>query len=275
MDLINKYHPNLIYFDDTALPLWPASDAGLKIAAHFYNSNNKWHGKDDDGVMFNKILTTDQRKCMAWDIERGASSKIEPQPWQTDTCIGDWHYNLSVFERHRYKTAPTVIRTLVDVVSKNGNLLLSVPLRGDGTPDEDEIAVVEGIAKWMEVNKEAIHGTRPWKVFGEGPQMATAAPLTAQGFNEGRGKAYTAEDVRFTLKGNVLYAIIMNTPKSTVTIKSLGTNAKLLDQSISKVTLLGSKDKLKWSRTADALVIEPPQSLPSDVAVVFKLKLKG
>ena len=212
------------------------SDAGLKIAAHFYNSSNQWRGADDCGVLFGKVLDADQRQCMAWDIERGSSNEIEPYPWQTDTCIGSWHYDQGIFDRHDYKSAKTVVHMLVDIVSKNGNLLLSVPLKGDGTLDADEIEIVEGIADWMQVNSEAIHGTRPWKVFGEGPQMATAAPLSAQGFNEGKAKPFTAEDVRFTSKGDTLYAIVMGTPNAAVSIKSLGTNAKLLDKPIGEIT---------------------------------------
>jgi alpha-L-fucosidase len=274
VDLINKYRPDLIYFDDTALPLWPVSDAGLKVAAHFYNSNNKWHGKNDDGVLFAKVLDPEQRRCMAWDIERGSSNEIEPQPWQTDTCIGGWHYDQSVLDRHGYKSAKTVVQTLIDVVSKNGNLLLSVPLKGDGTLDSDEVAIVEGVAKWMDVNKEAIHGTRPWKVYGEGPRMASAAPLSAQGFNEGRGKPFTAEDVRFTTKGETLYAIVMGAPTAAVRVRSLGTDAKLLARPIASVTLLGSAEQLKWSQTGQALVIEAPRSHPNDIALVFKIALK-
>jgi alpha-L-fucosidase len=274
MDLIYKYQPDLLYFDDTALPLWPVSDAGLKIAAHFYNSSNEWRGNGDDGVLFGKVLNAEQRQCMAWDIERGAANQILPQPWQTDTCIGSWHYDKGIFDRHRYKTAKTVVHMLVDIVSKNGNLLLSVPLRGDGTPDSDEIAIVEGIAKWMDVNKEAIHGTRPWKVFGEGPQMASAAPLQAQGFNEGRGKPFTAEDVRFTTKGDTLYAIVMGAPTNAVKIKSLGSSAKLLDKPVSHVSLLGRVERLNWSQTANALVVEGVQSQPGDFAVVLKIVTK-
>ena len=269
MDLINRYQPDLIYFDDTALPLWPVSDAGLKIAAHFYNSNDRWHGSD--GVMFNKILEADQRQCMAWDIERGTSSVIEPQPFQTDTCLGNWHYEQKIHDEHGYKSAKTVVHTLIDVVSKNGNLLLNVPLRGDGTPDDDELAIVEGIAEWMQVNQEAIHGTRPWKILGEGPQMAVAAPLQGPGFNEGKGKPFTAEDVRFTTKGGVLYAIIMGAPKTAVAIKSLGGGAKLLDAKITGVSLLGSGEIMKWSRLNDALVIEVPQKVSSEIANVFEI----
>ncbi len=269
MDLIDRYQPDLIYFDDTALPLWPVSDAGLKIAAHFYNRNNQWRG--DDGVMFNKILDEDQRQCMAWDIERGSSNQIEPHPWQTDTCIGSWHYQQSIFDQHGYKTAKTVIHTLIDVVSKNGNLLLSVPLRGDGTPDADEIAIVEGIADWMQVNQEAIHGTRPWKVLGEGPQMADLAPLEGPGFNEGKNKPFTAEDVRFTQKGSTLYAFIMGPPTGPISIHSLGTEHALLEAPIANITRLGSDEPLTWSQTADSLTIDSLAAPTNEIATVFKI----
>jgi alpha-L-fucosidase len=258
VDLINKYRPDLIYFDDTALPLWPISDAGLRIAAHFYN-------RIPAGVLFGKVLTEEQRHCMTWDIERGASNRIEPLPWQTDTCIGSWHYDRSHFEKHNYKSTKTVIHTLADVVSKNGNLLLSIPVRGDGTIDADEVKIVEGIAAWMDVNRECIFGTRPWKVFGEGP-ASEGAPIQAQGFNEGKGKATTVEDIRFTKKGNTLYAIVLGKPTKPVVIKSLA------GEKIASITLLGSNEKIRWSKAADALTMEPPQKTPSDIAIVFKIQ---
>ena len=273
VDLINKYHPDLIYFDDTALPLWPVSDAGLKLAAHFYNSNLKWHGKNDDGVLFGKVLSPEQRKCMAWDIERGTANEIEPQPWQTDTCIGGWHYDRALYQRGGYKSTRTVIQMLCDIVSKNGNLLLNIPVRGDGTIDEKELKIVQGIGDWMEVNQEAIFSTRPWKVFGEGP-ATEGATLKAQGFNEGKGKPLTAEDIRFTLKGNTLYAIVLGRPATGVNIKSLGTSAKLLDKKIKKVTLLGGKEKIQWQQTDAALEIKQPETISGDIANVFKITLR-
>ena len=295
VDLINKYHPDLIYFDDTALPLWPVSDAGLKIAAHFYNSNTKWHEGTNEAVLFGKILDAEQRRCMVWDIERGQANEIEPQPWQTDTCLGNWHYDRGLYNRNGYKNVRTVIQTLADVVSKNGNLLLNVPVRGDGTIDDREIKVVEGIAAWMDVNKESIFGTRPWKVFGEGPASGGAA-LSAQGFNEGKGRPFTAQDVRFTSKGDTLYAIVLGWPTNGVSIKSLGKSAGLLDQPIRKIELLdgGQKksrqpvehpatllmqhdrsEKLKWTQTDNALVIQQPRNQPGDIAIVFKISLRG
>jgi len=274
IDLIHKYKPDLIYFDDDALPLWPVSDAGLKIAADFYNFNMKQHDGKLEAVLFGKMLSEDEQKCLVRDIERGAANEIEALPWETDTCIGNWHYDLSVYERNRYKSARTVVQMLCDIVSKNGNLLLNIPVRGDGTIDDKEQAVLEGIGAWMDVNKECIFGTRPWKVFGEGPASEGAA-LSAQGFNEGKGKPFSAEDVRFTTKSNVLYAIELGWPTNAVSIKSLGTAAKLLEKSIGGVTLLGSAEKVQWSQNADALTIKTPQNMPSDAAAVFKITLNN
>jgi alpha-L-fucosidase len=162
---------------------------------------------------------------------------------------------------------------LTDIVSKNGNLLLNIPVRGDGTIDEKELAVVEGIAAWMEVNKECIFGTHPWKVFGEGPASAGAA-LTAQGFNEGKGKPLTAADVRFTQKDDALYAIVFGAPTNGVSIKSLGTAAGLLDQPIRAVELLGG-GKIRWQQTGAALEMTQPEKLANNFANVFKITLRG
>jgi alpha-L-fucosidase len=155
---------------------------------------------------------------------------------------------------------------LADIVSKNGNLLLSIPVRADGTIDEDEQKILEGIAAWMDVNREAIFGTRPWKVFGEGP-ASEGAPIQAQGFNEGKGKPFTAEDVRFTTKGNTLYAIVLGAPTKPVVLQSLA------PEKVAGIQLLGSAEKVLWKKSADALIIEPPAKLPSGIAAVFKVKL--
>lgn len=264
IDLIDKYNPDLVYFDDTALPLWPISDAGLRIAAHLYNKSIKKDGKLT-AVVNGKILDEEQRKCMVWDIERGQSNNIEPYTWQTDTCIGSWHYDRRIFDNHHYKTAKTVIHTLADVVSKNGNLLLNIPLRGDGSIDSDALKVVEEIGEWMKINKEAIFGTRPWKVFGEGPAMESAAPLSAQGFNEGKGKPFEAKDIRFTSKGNDLYIIPMGWPKDgKLLIKSLDANNPALGK-INKLTLLGYGKLTDFTRQADGLMI----SLPADAKPIL------
>ena len=275
MDLINKYQPDLIYFDDTALPLWPVSDAGLKLAAHFYNTNLKRAGVGA-GVLFGKIPAEDQRSAFVWDIERGVPNRTLPYPWQTDTCIGGWHYNRHDYDRSLYKSAKTVVHMLADIVSKNGNLLLNIPVRGDGSIDEKEVAVLEGIAAWMTVNNESIYGTRPWKIFGEGPASA-GTELSAQGFNEGKSKPFTAEDVRYTASkdGNTLYAIVCGLPVGPVALKSLGETAALLDHPVAKVEQLGAAETIVWSLGADALTVTPASAKPvSDSALVFKITLK-
>lgn len=268
IDMINKYKPDLLYFDDTALPLYPVSDAGLKIAAHFYNSSIAFNNGNLEAVLFGKVLTDEQKECLLWDVERGTPDKIQEKPWQTCSCIGDWHYNISFYENNRYKTAKDVIHLLVDVVSKNGNLLLNIPVRGDGSIDDKEIAVLQDITAWMDINKESIFNTRPWKVFGEGPAAETANPIRAQGFNEGRIK-FTSKDIRFNNNGNVVYVTLMGVPEESITIKNLGTSGET--NKIKKIKLLGSNEKVRWSQDADYLKIEKPASVPNNIALVFKV----
>ena len=274
VDLINRYHPDLIYFDDTALPLWPVSDAGLKIAANFYNTNLAMHGEKSEGVLFGKILDDEQRKAIVWDIERGVPATGLPFPWQTDTCIGNWHYDRALYERNGYKSAVRVMQMLADIVSKNGNLLLNIPLRGDGSPDEKEEKILQDIAAWMDVNKEAIFDTCPWKVFGEGP-ASDGAPISAQGFNEGKGKPFSAEDARFTTKGDVLYAILLDWPgEKGVNIKALAEGSPQLaaGQRIAEVTLLGALGKLEWSQDGGGLKAKMPAQAPCSGPVVLKVQ---
>jgi alpha-L-fucosidase len=234
----------------------------------------KLHGGNLEAVLNGKGLNPQQRKSMVWDIERGQSSVIEPEPWQTDTCLGNWHYDRKVFERHKYKSAATVVRMLADIVSKNGNLLLSVPVKSDGTLDSDEVATIEGIAHWMEINRECIFGTRPFRVFGEGP-ASELAPLRAQGFNEGKGKPVTAEDVRFTTHKDALYVIQLGVPTQELKVKSLGKAARLLDRPIENLALLGSSEKIEWKLGDEALTIAAPHAAPSPEALVYKLTLKS
>lgn len=272
IDLIDKYNPELVYFDDTVLPLWPISDAGLRIAAHLYNKSLKKNGKVT-AVVNGKILDEQQRKCMIWDIERGQSNEIEPYTWQTDTCIGAWHYDRRIFDNHHYKSAQTVIHTLVDVVSKNGNLLLNIPVRGDGTIDADELAVVEEIGEWMKINSEAIYATSPWKVFGEGPAKDSAAPLSGPGFNEGKGKSFESKDVRFTVKGDYLYATVLGWPEDgKINIKSLAKGSSLYTKAVKKVQLLGTGMVSDFEQTADGLYLTVPGTKSKlSYAMVFKI----
>lgn len=255
IDLINKYNPDVVYFDDSQLPLWPVSDVGLKIAAHLYNKSIKEHG-ELRAVLNGKMLNENQRKAMVWDIERGQANEIQPLPWQTDTCIGDWHYNRSVYNDNRYKTSKTVIQTMVDIVSKNGNLMLNIPVRGDGSIDEKERKIVEEIGVWMKLNSESIYGTRPWKIFGESGAQQTSKQLSGPGFNEGQAKPFTHEDIRFVTKDDVLYATAMGWPQDgKLVIKTLAKNSVHFPKEIKKIEWLPTKQSLPFERNENGLTV--------------------
>ena len=272
VDMINKYKPDLVYFDDTALPLWPVSNVGLDIAAHYYNSNMKLHQDKLEAVLFGKILTDEQKECMVWDVERGAPDQIQEKPWQSCSCIGGWHYDRGIYDRDRYKSSKTVMQMLVDIVSKNGNLLLNIPVRGDGSIDEKELKVVEGITKWMDVNSECIYATRPWFIYGEGPKADNANPINAQGFNEGKGDSYTSKDIRFTKKGATLYAVIMEWPDDDeeVLIRSLGTETKYYSENMDKVTMLGG-ELVSYNFDKEGLKVKLPVKADMEAPLVLRI----
>jgi alpha-L-fucosidase len=184
-----------------------------------------------------------------------------PEPWQTDTCLGDWHYDRAIFENHRYKTAATVIPMLADVVSKNGNLMLSVPVRGDGTIDSDEHKIVGDIGTWLKINGEAIYATRPWKTFGEGPSTKNFTKGQFDGQRDADTKPFTSEDIRFTQSkdGKTLYAIALAFPADgQMTIQSLAENSAELPDKIRDVQLLCAHGKLKFIRDAGGLYVALP-----------------
>lgn len=140
-----------------------------------------------------------------------------------------------------YKSAKTVIQMLIDIVSKNGNLLLSIPIGGDGSIDEKELKVLEGITAWMDINSECIYETRPWYIYGEGPRAESANPIKAQGFNEGKGEPYTSKDIRFTTKGDAIYAVLMECPENNeeILVKSLAAGSHYFRKNVNKVEMLG------------------------------------
>jgi alpha-L-fucosidase len=262
---MDQYQPDIVYFDNTELPL---GQAGLDVTAHFYNSSVTRHGKVDV-VVTGKKMTGAHRAAVVEDIERGVANEIRSAPWQTDTCLGNWHYQRSLFEQHRYKTAAQVIQMLVDIVSKNGNLMLSVPVRGDGTIDEDEVSIVEDIAAWMPANGEGIFATRPWTTYGEGPSVT--GPVQAGQFGGARDvRPYTAEDIRFTKKGDTLYAFLMDWPAGPAVITSLATGK--VPGTVGRVDLLGH-GQVPFTQGPDGLSVAMPAAKTGNHA--YGLKISG
>jgi alpha-L-fucosidase len=274
-DLIDQHHPDLVYFDDTILPLYPVSDVGLRLAAHLYNTSIQKSGQLE-AIVTGKVLTNEAyRKCMVWDYERGSPTDMLPLPWQTDTCLGEWHYRRSILDRHGYKTPETVARTLVDNVSKNGNLQLNIPLPGNGEPDADELKFLADFTAWMDVNSVAIYASRPWKVYGEGPSTKPNpnAAVRAQGFNEGR-TTYSAKDFRFMQKDGTLYAFAMGWPADgKFVITSLAEGSDKAPGKVERVELLGLTEPLKFTRDKDGLTISLPEQKVGNYA--YGLKISG
>ena len=188
---------------------------------------------------------------------------IQPYHWQTDTSTGDWFYRTN----DHYKTTGQVIHLLADIVSKNGNLLLNVVQYPDGSlPPEMEVFLKE-MAAWMQVNGEAIFKTHPWKVYGEGPTVVAGGHFK-ENYN------FTPDDVRFTARGPIVYAISLGEPTGELRIKSLALSGGVMERPVVEVRLLGSSEKLRWKQESDALVIQPAKSWPAKDAVVFAIKFR-
>ena len=260
--LVERYNPDLVYLDDYGLPFGPV---GLEALAHYYNHSAARAGRPDV-VLTGKVLTAFQRQAMVEDIERGFSDRLREEPWQTCTCIGDWHYNRARFLQKSYVPAMQVLQRLADVVSKNGNLLLSVPMRGDGSIDSEEERIVDQIGGWMRTNGSAIYGTRPWRIFGEGP-----TDLSGGMHNEGQAASLGPQDVRFTTGDGGLNLILLGWPDRPVTVKALGSG---FAGRIERATLLGG-GAVRMRRTGDGLTLTLPPAPAGALLPVVRLEGEG
>lgn len=259
-ELIDMYHPDLVYSDSEL----PFGEVGRKMVSHLYNSDIEHNKGKLEAVYTCKHSVSQGRWVM--DIERGAMDSISRDPWQTDTSIGDWYYRTG----QKYMTGTEVIQMLVDIVSKNGNLLLNVVQTPEGDLEQDVMEILEEIAIWMENNSEAIYGTRPWKIYGEGPSTQNQEKGRFGGVKDVR--PYESADIRFTAKGEVVYAFCMKNPERVIEISSLGRDAKAGGKSVSSVRMLGSNEKIKWNQESGSLVIEKPLTLPAWQVITFKVE---
>ena len=270
-DLLDHYQPDLLYTDGPVF----FEEWGLGIAAHHYNLSAARNSGRVEGVYANKSKTDCAQGVCLLDLERGVVDKIWDEPWQTDTCVGHWHYD----KEAKYKSPKLVIDMLVDIVSRNGNLLLNFPLPSNGMLDNQEVAILEDIAQWMAVNGEAIYGTRPWSTFGSGPATDATGKSAAAGmgehhneaaFNERNRKDLTAADVRYTRKGKSLYAFSMGWDGQSASFRELATGGAF--GKVGHVRLLGFDGKLKWQQDRAGLKVELPARKPCEHAVVFRVE---
>ncbi len=261
-DLIDNYHPDHFYFDGAIPFRGDYGKAGMEVIAHLYNHSMDQHNGKQEAVMCTKPrpftgyyvpgLTT-------LDYERGKAPEIREEPWQTDDTIGPWGYKKGA----KYKTTNAVIDKLVDIVSKNGNLLLNVPIKADGTFDEETVKTLEEIGKWLEINGEGIYETRPWIEFGEG-KINSVAEMS-------RLSQYTAKDFRYTTKGDTLYAFVMDWPGAGKEIRfKLITPYNAAIKPIESVTMLGV-GAVEWEQDGMGLHVTMPQEKPYEHAYGFKI----
>ena len=254
-ELVDNYHPDLLYSDGGVVF---GNEVGRSMIAHLYNSNAALHNGESQAVYNCK-----QSSGGRWveDLERGIMPRIEPHPWQTDTSIGDWYYN-----RHwKYQPVSWVIGMLVDNVSKNGNLLLNVVLRPDGSLDPEAEQMLEQLATWTAVHGEAIYGSRPWLIYGE-----SAIKVKGGSFNE--NFKYNAKEIRFTTHGATLYAIALGWPEDgKLLVRSLAKPAGADINHITQVSLLGYDGKLEWQQSADGLSVTLPDKKVSEFTAALRI----
>jgi alpha-L-fucosidase len=252
-ELVDNYKPDLLYSDGGVAF---GNEVGLSQIANLYNLKAR-NGKTE--AVYNCKQVSGGRWVQ--DIERGVNAGISPYPWQTDTSIGDWFYN----KNWKYQPLRWVVHMLVDNVSKNGNLLLNVVLRPDGTLDPEVETMLHQLADWTKANGEAIYSSRPWLIYGEGAVQARGGAMR-------ENMTYTAKDIRFTTKGKTLYAIALGWPEDgKMTITSLAKTADPAQNKITKVELLGQSGKLKFTQTADGLVVELPGERLSDLTCSLRI----
>ena len=261
-DLVEQAQPDYLY-SDGALPF---GERGLQMAANLYNLSARRNGGHTQAVYLSKRAEDCAVGTCVLDHERGVLDEISANPWQADTCIGNWHYSRGI----QYKSPKFVIDMLVDVVSRNGNLMLNFPLPNSGMLDDEELRILRDITEWMDVNGEAIYATRPWKISGSGP--GTKKPASSEtNFNEKDRKDLTPEDVRFTTKGATLYAFVMGMPEKQALVPPLATTSDLRAGKIAQVEMLGFPGKLTWVQDEAGLRIGLPETRPCKYAMVFKV----
>ncbi|WP_111979524.1 alpha-L-fucosidase [Algibacillus agarilyticus] len=259
-EVIDKYQPDVIWFDWWVEVL--NEEYRKKFVAYYYNKGKEW-GKD---VVINYKNTSFPDGIGVLDYERGRPNKLKDEFWMTDTSPGAWFY----YENAKFVEPNQIVDILIDIVSKNGLMLLNVPPNPDGSIPAEMKDMLAKLGEWLAINGEGIYETRPWTVFGEGPTR-----INRGGHKIEKQKiAYTDKDIRFTKKGdNTIFAFVMAAPMQDIVIQTLNTHLSVLEGKIKSIEMLGSNEKVNWQLNENGLVIRKPNVLPSDFALGYKISL--
>ncbi len=259
-EVIDKYEPDILWFDWWVQEL--DEEYRRNFMAYYFNKGIEW-GKEVCVCYKNESFPA---STGILDFERGRSNKITSKIWLTDTSTGPWFYR----DNPDKKTANELIDILIDIISKNGCMLLNVPPNPDGSiPDYVKETLLK-MGAWMDINGEAVYGTRPWTIFGEGPsKMARGGHKMEQ-----NDLTYKPEDIRYVTKGDsVLYAFCLGAPEKDVLMKALSKDLMLMVDEIESVKMVGSDEEIRWTQDSEGLHISRPMHSPSDIAIAFKIQL--
>ncbi len=261
-EYIDVYQPDLIWFDWWLENM--TEESRTKFLAYYYNQAQKW-GKEVAVCYKEKTFTLE---TAIKDYERGRPNQPKSPAWLTDTSPGAWFYR----PQAKFKSPDELIDILVDIVAKNGVMLLNVPPDPDGTIPQEMVDLLTNIGAWLKVNGDAIYSTRPWSVYGEGPTQMPEGGHKVESLNI----VYTNKDIRYTKKSdNEFYAIVMDKPVGELVLKTLTTEIGALNSKIKEITLLGSDEKISWIRNERGVVIQVPKTFPTEYAHAFRIVLEG
>ncbi len=260
-ELVDRFQPDLYWFDFGWH--WDEFEAYRpQVTAYYYNRALEW-GKE--------VVLNYKKKfpdgVAVYDVERGKLDDIREEYWQTDTAISakSWGY----IENDDFKSVTTIVHDLVDIVSKNGNLLLNVGPRPDGTIPTEAQEILRGLGAWMRVNGEAIYGADHWEWYGEGPTRVEIGHIS-----EHKNAPFTDADIRFTKNNGNLYAIALGWPQNQLVVKTLGSSSPVKAEQIEEISLVGLDGSLSWKQDGEGLKIQLPNTKPCQHAWCFRIRMK-
>jgi alpha-L-fucosidase len=262
-DLIEKYDPDMFNNDSPYPSIKTGKGLGIKLFSEYLNKDLKENnGKQTTVLSFKNAK--ENKAAFTYNLERGMFGEQQEHPWIWATDLsGSWFYRKNSFTK---MSLDVLIGNAIDAISKNGVVMINIALKGDGTIPDNQTKMLSNFGAYVKINQDGIYNTRPWKIFGEGP-LEIVTKRAGENL-----KKYSAKDIRFTFKSDSLYAFVLAAPSKDILITTLNTEG-VLEKEIKNIELLGSSEKIIWTRSNDGLLINQPEALPNKHGLVFKITL--